>query len=106
MHSLVRFANIAAGGAFTTADLYPPALDALGQTEAQYSLASFRYDLSKLRHQGLVEKVPRSRRYRLAGKGYPSRPTWLFSGERTCTTESMRFLASCLFRLARAKPGS
>jgi hypothetical protein len=70
MHSLVRFANIAAGGSFTTADLYTPALDALGQTEAQYSLASFRYDLSKLRHKGLVEKVPHSRRYRLVGKGY------------------------------------
>jgi len=70
MHSLVRFANIAAGGRFTTADLYAPALDALGMTEAQYSLASFRYDLSKLRAKGLVEKVPKSRRYRLVGKGY------------------------------------
>jgi hypothetical protein len=70
MHSLVRFANIAGGGTFTTANLYAPALDALGQTEAQYSLASFRYDLSKLRHKGLVEKVPRSRRYRLVGNGY------------------------------------
>src|ERR1017187_4335518 len=59
MHSLVRFANIAGGGRFTTADLYAPALDALGLTEAQYSLASFRYDLSKLRAKGLVEKVPR-----------------------------------------------
>src|SRR5450432_4338842 len=55
MHSLVRFANIAAGGTFTTADLYAPALDALGMTESQYSLASFRYDLSKLRAKGLVE---------------------------------------------------
>jgi hypothetical protein len=70
MHSLVRFANIAAGGRFTTADLYIPALDALGMTESQYSLASFRYDLSKLRAKGLVEKVPRSRRYQLVGKGY------------------------------------
>ena len=70
MHSLVRFANIAAGGTFTSADLYAPALDALGQTPTQYSLASFRYDLSKLRAKGLVEKVPRSRRYRLIGKGY------------------------------------
>jgi hypothetical protein len=32
MHSLVRFAHIAAGGRFTTADLYAPALDALGRT--------------------------------------------------------------------------
>ncbi len=70
MHSLVRFANIAAGGKFTTIDLYAPALEALGKTAAEYSLASFRYDLSKLRAKGLVEKVPRSRRYRLVGKGY------------------------------------
>jgi hypothetical protein len=70
MHSLVRFANIAAGGAFTTADLYEPALDALGKTPEQYKLSSFRYDLSKLRAKGLVEKVPKSRRYRLVGKGY------------------------------------
>ena len=70
MHSLVRFANIAAGSRFTTADLYAPALDALGSTEAEYSLASFRYDLSKLRAKGLVEKIPYSRRYRLVGKGY------------------------------------
>jgi len=70
MHSLVRFANIAGGGRFTSADLYAPALDALGLTERQYSLASFRYDLSKLRAKGLVEKVPRSRRYQLVGKGY------------------------------------
>ena len=70
MHSLVRFANIAAGGRFTTADLYRPALDALGVTAPQYSLASLRYDLSKLRAKGLVEKVSHSRRYRLVGKGY------------------------------------
>jgi DNA-binding transcriptional ArsR family regulator len=70
MHSLVRFSNIAACGKFTTADLYGPALEALGLTESKYSLASFRYDLSKLRAKGLVEKIPRSRRYRLAGKGY------------------------------------
>ena len=70
MHSLVRFSNIAAGGKFTTADLYNPALEALGLTKSQYSLASFRYDLSKLSAKGLLEKVPRSRRYRLVGKGY------------------------------------
>jgi hypothetical protein len=70
MHALVRFANIAAGGRFTTADLYLPALDALGAAESQYSLASFRYDLSKLRSKGLVDKIPHSRRYRLVGKGY------------------------------------
>jgi hypothetical protein len=70
MHALVRFANIAAGGRFTSADLYAPVLDALGRTEADYSLASLRYDLSKLRAKGLVERIPHSRRYRLVGKGY------------------------------------
>ncbi len=70
MHSLVRFANLVAGGTFTTADLYGPALDALGRSPAHYSLASLRYDLSKLRAKGLLEKLPHSRRYRLIGKGY------------------------------------
>jgi DNA-binding transcriptional ArsR family regulator len=45
-------------------------MHALGVTESEYSLASFRYDLSKLRAKGLVEKIPRSRRYQLAAKGY------------------------------------
>jgi len=70
MHALVRFAPIAAGSSFTTAELYGPALDALGRTQSEYSLASFRYDLSKLRAKGLVEKIPHSRRYQLVGKGY------------------------------------
>jgi hypothetical protein len=70
MHALVRFAHIAAGSSFTTAELYGPALDALGRTQSEYSLASFRYDLSKLRAKGLVEKIPHSRRYQLVGKGY------------------------------------
>ena len=33
-------------------------------------MASLRYDLSKLRAKGLVEKPPRSRRYRLPAEGY------------------------------------
>ncbi len=70
MHALVRFAHIAASGGFTTADLYGPALKALGLTESQYTRGSLRYDLAKLRAKGLVEKRPHSRRYRLVGKGY------------------------------------
>src|SRR5882762_7765017 len=70
MHALVRFANIAAGSTFTTADLYLPALDALRLPQSQYPLASLRYDLSKLRAKGLLEKLPHSRRYRLVNKGY------------------------------------
>jgi hypothetical protein len=70
MHALVRFSNIAAGGTFRTADLYAPALEALGCSDVEYSLASLRYDLSKLRAKQLVERVPKTRRYRLIGKGY------------------------------------
>jgi hypothetical protein len=70
MHALVRFAHLAAGGTFRTADLYPFTIAALGVTPETYRLASLRYDLSKLRAKGLVEKVPRSRRYRLLPAGY------------------------------------
>ena len=56
MHSLVRFAHVAAGGDVTTADLYAPTLDALGLKDTQYSLAALRYDLAKLRAKGLLEK--------------------------------------------------
>jgi hypothetical protein len=37
---------------------------------AQNSLASLRYDLRKLRAKGLVEKLPKSCRYRLCPQGY------------------------------------
>jgi hypothetical protein len=70
MHALVRFAHIAAGNTFRTDDLHGPTAEALGCDPAQYTLASLRYDLSKLRAKGLVERVPRSRRYRLLGPGY------------------------------------
>ncbi len=70
MHALVRFAHIAAGSTFATADIYPHTIAALGVSPADYSLSSLRYDLSKLRAKHLVEKVPRSRRYRLTPEGY------------------------------------
>ena len=70
MHALVRFAHIAAGSTFTTAELYPYVLAALQTSSEHYSLASLRYDLSKLRAKDLVEKLPKSRRYRLWPQGY------------------------------------
>jgi hypothetical protein len=70
MHALVRFANIAAGGTFRTADIYAPVLEELGCDASKYSLASLRYDLSKLKAKGLAQKIPKTRRYRLVGKGY------------------------------------
>ncbi len=47
-----------------------PVYDALGSGADRYTLASLRYDLSKLRAKGLVEKLPHSRRYRLLPNGY------------------------------------
>lgn len=70
MHALVRFAHLAAGGTFATAEIYPHTLAARGLSAEQYSLASLRYDLGKLRAKHLVEKLPKSRRYRLTAKGY------------------------------------
>jgi hypothetical protein len=70
MHALVRFAHIAAGNTFTTAELHPAVLEALGCARESYTLASLRYDLSKLRAKGLVAKLPNSRRYQLLPQGY------------------------------------
>ena len=70
MHSLVRFSHIAAGDTFTTNEIHSQAAEALGVAPEKYSLASVRYELSKLRAKGLVEKLPHSRRYRLLPNGY------------------------------------
>jgi hypothetical protein len=70
MHALVRFSHIAALSTFTTAELHPQAATALGCSPEDYRLSSLRYELSKLRAKGLVEKLPRSRRYRLLPEGY------------------------------------
>jgi len=70
MHVLVRFSHIAAQSTFRTSEIYADTLTALAVSPKDYSLASLRYDLSKLRAKGLVEKVPRSRRYRLLRNGY------------------------------------
>jgi hypothetical protein len=70
MHALVRFAHVAAGNTFTTAEIHPAVIEALGCTCESYTLASLRYDLSKLRAKGLVAKLPNSRRYKLLSQGY------------------------------------
>lgn len=70
MHALVRFTNVPNGYVFTTHDLRPATLAALGNTPRPYTLASLRYDLAKLRGKGLVVKLPHSRRYRLRPEGY------------------------------------
>jgi len=70
MHALVRFAHIAAGNTFTTAEIHPAVIDALGCPPERYTLASLRYDLSKLRAKALIAKIPNSRRYQLLPQGY------------------------------------
>jgi hypothetical protein len=70
MHALVRFAQIPAARTFSTAEIHPHTLAALGAATQRYSLAALRYDLSKLRAKGLVQKLPRSRRYHLPAAGY------------------------------------
>lgn len=69
MHALVRFAHIAAGRTFSTAEIHPHVLAALGATARTYSRASLRYGLSKLRAKGLVVKLANSRRYQLLPQG-------------------------------------
>ncbi len=70
MQALVRFSHIAAEAMFTTAEVHADTAQALGRNLTDYKLGSLRYDLSKLRAKGLVEKVPHSRRYRLTAEGY------------------------------------
>jgi hypothetical protein len=70
MHALVRFAHVAAGNSFTTAAIHPHVIKALGCAPECYTLASLRYDLSKLRAKGLVAKRAKSRRYQLLPQGY------------------------------------
>jgi hypothetical protein len=70
MHALVRFSHIAAADSFTTAEIHGDTAEALGRSIAEYSLGSLRYDLSKLRAKSLVERLPKSRRYRLTKEGY------------------------------------
>jgi hypothetical protein len=70
MQALVRFSHLAAGGTFTTRELHPHVAQALGLPPVRHKLTSLRYELSKLRAKGLVEKVPHSQHYRLLPEGY------------------------------------
>jgi len=72
MHALVRFSHIAAGDSFSTPEIHADTAEALGRTTVDYTLASLRYDLSKLRSKGLVERLDKSRRYRLTPSGIAS----------------------------------
>jgi Mn-dependent DtxR family transcriptional regulator len=70
MQTLVRFAHLAAGRTFRMTELPAPVAEALDHAMADFRLSSLRYEISKLRAKGLVEKIPHSRRYRLRPEGY------------------------------------
>src|SRR5438128_11912853 len=70
MHALVRFSHLAAQDSFSTAEVHADTAEALGRTTTEYTLGSLRYDLSKLRAKGLVQRLDKSRRYRLTADGY------------------------------------
>src|SRR5437899_5360346 len=70
MQALVRFSHLAAQDSFSTAEVHADTAGALGRTTADYTLASLRYDLSQLRAKALVERLNKSRRYRLTAEGY------------------------------------
>jgi hypothetical protein len=70
MQALVRFSHLAAGRTFRMVELHTAVAEALEQSPAACPLASLRYEVSKLRAKGLVEKIPHSRRYRLRPEGY------------------------------------
>jgi DNA-binding transcriptional ArsR family regulator len=70
MHALVRFSHIAAGDSFSTKEIHADTAEALDRTTDDYTIASLRYDLSKLRAKGFVERLDKSRRYRLSRDGY------------------------------------
>jgi hypothetical protein len=70
MEALVQFAPLAVDGMFRSKDLHARAAQALGKTTESYKLSQLRYDLSKLRAKGFVQKVEGTQRYRLTDEGY------------------------------------
>jgi hypothetical protein len=55
--------------AWTSRDVLARLLDRHRLTEADYRLSQLRYDLGKLRAHGFVERIGRTRRYRLTARG-------------------------------------
>ena len=70
MEALVQFAPLAVDGVFRSKDLHARVARALGKTTETYKSSQLRYDLSKLRVKGLVQKVEGTQGYRLTDEGY------------------------------------
>jgi len=54
---------------WTTRELHARILARQQLTDGDYKLSQLRYDLAKLRAKGLVERLGRTRRYRLTAFG-------------------------------------
>jgi hypothetical protein len=67
MHALCRGALRPTG--FRHRDLRGPIAQLLGRAPDQYAAAHMTYDLRRLRLHGLIERVPRSHRYRVTDRG-------------------------------------
>jgi hypothetical protein len=70
LQALTCFALLAGRGRFRTTDLHAIVAESLGKTTETYTPGQLRYDLGKLRGQGLVERVAGTQSYRLPSEGY------------------------------------
>jgi hypothetical protein len=71
MQALTCFAYLNGLGTFRTGDVLPRVREALGPEEGPaYTPARLRYDLSKLRGKGLVQRVAGTQGYCLSPEGY------------------------------------
>src|SRR5207245_1591157 len=102
MHALVRFSHIAAGNSFTTTEIHPAVIEALGCAPEHYTLASLRYDLSKLRAKGLVAKLPSSRLDELLPQRYSICLVFLKLFERVYAPLTAGLLSPITAELRRA----
>ncbi len=67
MQALCLFGLLPTG--FRNADLCAAVAPLLGQDPATYSSGKMTYDLRRLRLHGLIERIPRSNRYRVTPEG-------------------------------------
>ena len=66
--ALLCFVHAVGQGCFRTAALLADVQRALDRPD--YRLSQLRYDLGKLRGKGLVQRLPRTQRYRVSSEGY------------------------------------
>lgn len=66
--ALIHLVHLIGHGTFRTKDVLEAVQHALNRPD--YKLSQLRYDLSKLRGKGLIERLPRTQRYRLTPSAY------------------------------------